>query len=258
MHGDYLVSFAPQHEVQARLGPAVTIPETITAITQRFIQGGDEGLDIAAFDARNIVSDLVRLSWEAELTRRGLLPYRLASGLNAWFFKNDHLEKNRAYFKALGGRRTYRQLVGRKSKRTRNGTKVPDGYWHYALSASPQLVPVPRLALRHHVLFTDDGQTPWANADRMFRVRRRVCKEWWNAAWRDRLFAFCRALARGKTVIRLPVGGSTALRLAAVPMSFVSPWSYFENSAPTLNENAEIELVEEAAADDDDDENAFA
>lgn len=252
-HADGLIAFAPPHEVQHELGPVITVSESHQVEINAFIADGDQGLGITAFDARNIVSDLIRQAWEAELTRRGLLPYRLASGLNAWFFRIDHLEKNRTYFKALGGRRTYRQLVGNKSKRTRDGAKVPDGHWHYAVSASPQLVPLPRLVLRHHVLFTNDGYTPWLNTDRMFKARRRVCKQWWNAAWRDRLFAFCSALGTGQTHIRLPVGAQDALRMATVPMSFISPWTYFEDDRHGLDESADIELVEDPVGDDNDD-----
>lgn len=166
--------------MQDQLGPVVSFSETIEADTAQFIDDGEANLGIAVFDARNIVSDLIRQAWEAELIRRGLHSYRLASGLNAWFFKDGHLEKNRAYFTALGGRKTYRQLVGRKSKRDGEGRLVPDGNWHYALSASPQLVPYPRLVLRHHVLFTDDGETPWTSDKRMHKARRGVCRNWWN------------------------------------------------------------------------------
>lgn len=165
VHGPYLATFAPLHEVQERLGPEAHFVETVPVETMVFIEQGSEELQIASFDAANIVSDLVRKAWDATLDGRGLGAFLLASGLSARFFSNGQLEKNRAYFNAHG-RRSYRQLVGNKSKRTPDGEKVPDGFRHYALSASPQLVPFPRLVLRHHVIFTDDGVKPWEKADR--------------------------------------------------------------------------------------------
>ena len=259
LHSERLVTFAAQHEAQEQLGPALSISDTAAVDTSSFAASGDPDMGIAAFDAANIVSDLIRQSFEGELIRRGLRSYALASGLNAWFFKDGHLEKNRAYFTAAGKRKAYRQLVGRKSKRDADGRLVPDGNWHYALSASPQLTPFPRLVLRHHVLFTDDGETPWTSDKRMHKARRGVCRNWWNREWRDRLFAYCGELSKGEKEITLPVSASTAIGLASVPVSFISPWTYFEDGETGLNERGEIELVEEdldSEEEDDDDETA--
>lgn len=257
LHGDGLLTFAPWDEVQEQLGTAVFLSGTTALDTAGFVEDGDSDLEIATFDANNIVSDLIRQAWEQELTRRGLRFYTLASGLNAWFFGNGHLDKNRAYFTAFGGRKAYRQLVGRKSKRDTGGRLVPDGHWHYALSASPQLAPVPRLVLRHHVLFTDDGQTPWTSDKRMHRARRGVCRNWWNREWRDRLFAFCGELGKGSKEIPLPVSAGGSIRMTMIPISFISPWTYFEDGATGLNERAEVELVEDVDDEEEDDDDAL-
>lgn len=254
VHDNCLVTFAPWHEAQEHFGPHISLSETTEVDTVRFINDGDADLQIAAFDSRNIVSDLIRQAWEAELIRRGICSYELASGLRAWFFKHGHLEKNRAYFTAFGGRKAYRQLVGHKSKRNPEGRLVPDGNWHYALSASPQLVPFPRLVLRHHVLFTDDGETLWASDKRMHKARRGVCRNWWNREWRDRLFAYCSELAKGAKEISLPAGDGESIRMATIPMSFISPWTYFEDGETGLNERTEIERVEDTDEEGEDDD----
>ena len=144
-------------------------------------------------------------------------------------------------------------MVGNKSKKTPEGEKVPDGFWHYALSASPQIAPFPRLVLRHHVIFTDDGEKPWDKPDRMHKARRSVCKQWWNREWRDRLFAFTSEIAKGQKEIRLPVAGGIELLVKSKPMNFISPWTYYEDGDDGLDESKEIELVEEEQEDDDDD-----
>lgn len=242
---DFLVTFAARHEAQEQLGPRMPLVETIDLNLNEFIEKGYDVLAIKTPDAQNFVSDLIRQAWEKELTRRGLLHHELASGTKAWFFKLDNLPKNRAYLHSVSNRQRYRQLVGKKTKRRLDGTRVPDGYWHYGVSISPQIFPYPRLVLRHHVVFTDDGAAPWQNADRMHRARRRVCKNWWNADWRDRVLAFARWLAPDNRSATFPVGDHVAITMAAIPTEFVSPWTYFEGPKDALDESNDIELVEE-------------
>ena len=254
VHGSYLATFAPSHEVEMELGPGWDHARVVAVDTEIFIHDGDKDLGIRGRDAASLVSDLVRQAWEMEMRRQGLCSYKLASGLLAWFFRNGDLEENRAYFKSPGGRHTYRQLVGLKSKKTAEGTRRPDGFWHYALSASPQPLPFPRIVLRHHILFTDDGQEPWASAGRMHKARRSVCKRWWNREWRDRLLAASTQLGRGAVELEIPVGDGETMRLAMVPMSFVSPWTYYEDGETGLNETTDIELVEERDEEDEEDD----
>lgn len=254
VHGEFIATFAALHEAQEHLGPSVPIIETISTPLIEFVESGHDLLAIKPPDAQNFVSDLIRQAWENEMTRRGLLHYELASGSNAWFFKLDHLAKNRAYLASVGNRQPYRQLVGKKSKRHLDGMRVPDGYWHYGVSVSPQLFPYPRLILRHHVVFTDDGASPWKNSDRMHRARRRVCKNWWNAEWRDRLIAFTRWLAPDNGSAVFPVGGSATIEMAVLPTKFLSPWTYFEGPKCALDETMDIELVEEEEEGDDEPE----
>lgn len=249
--GQRLLSFAPAHEVVMALGDGWDEDEIEILDTRAFVSYGATSLDIAAFDASNMVNDLVRKAWEMEMTRRELCEYPLASGLVARFFGDGHLDKNKAFFTPARGRRTWRQLVGRKSRNTAEG-KVPDGFWHYGVSASPQLAPFPRIVLRHHVLFSDDGHTPWAKADRMHKARRSVCKQWWNAAWRDRLLAFCSQLGDEDDKLIIETGGDP-LVVSMKPERFVSPVTYFEDGAHGLDETSEIELVEDAASEDEED-----
>ena len=256
MHGDYLATFATAPDVNDALGPLFSVAETLATATESFIDHGNEPLAIAAFDAGNIVTDLVQKAWNATLQARAFCKHELGSGQIAWFFPSGHLEKNRGYFVTKGGKRAYRQLVGNKSKKTPDGSRRPDGFWHYAVSGSPQIHGFARLALHHHVIFTDDGRTPWSSAERMQKARRSVCKQWWNGEWRDRLFAICAALGDENGEFLLDVGSDQAVRIAMSPMSFTSPWSYFEDNESGLDENAEVELVEDQDDEAGDDENA--
>lgn len=253
VHGSFLATFAPLQDVEEQLGAGWDIGRQIIVEPQAFIRDGDVRLQIEARDAINIVNDLVRQAWENEMRRQDLSSYELASGLLAWFFRDGQLEKNKAFFNTSGGARAYRQLVGRKSKKQADGTRIRDGFWHYAVSASIQLLPFSRIALRHHVVFTDDGAAPWKKAERMHKARRSVCKNWWNAQWRDRLLAMCAQLSREAHELALPVGDQQIIGVGMIPMSFISPWSYFEEKGGSVDEAEEIELIEEA--DDEDEEN---
>jgi hypothetical protein len=256
IHGANIIAFAAPHEVIECIGGDIKIAATFEIETKEFTDSGCEDWNIAPFDASNILNDIVRQAWERAMIRQEMKSYALASGLNAWFFKKGKLEKDKAFFTAMGKRRTYRQLVGNKTKRNIEGQKLLDGYWHYAISASPQLTPFPRLVLRHHVVFTDDGETPWNNANRMHKARRGVCKNWWNREWRDRLFAFSSAIGSGQKELTLPVGEDESIKLSTVPISFTSPWGYYEDGAVGLNEEADVELVEDDVEDEDESKEA--
>jgi hypothetical protein len=254
VHGQSIVTFAGARDVQTRLSEILTLKETKAVTVASFVEEGDEEGGVVRFDAHNIVSDLIRQAWDSELTRKDMRFHVLASGLRAWFFRNDQIPGNKAYFVPPGGgKRTYRQLVGRKSKRSVEGLKVADGNWHFAISGSPQLVPFPRIVLRYHVIFTDDGETPWDNTNRMHKARRGVCKNWWNKEWRDRLFAMCAALTTDDHHLLLPVGSDVAMKLATTSEVFTSPWTYFEDGQTGIDETVDVELVEDEGNDDDED-----
>lgn len=244
--GKHLVTFANGLTVQEALGPIATFDSGKQVATAQFIDEGDEELGILPFDAANIATDLVQKAWNRALAQRGMCSHELANGYHAWFFKNGDLEKNRAHYLPEGAKtHSFRQLVGNKSKRLPEGGRKPDGFWHYAISASPQLHGVTKLAIHHHVIFTDDGKEPWSSTARMHKARRSVCKQWWNAEWRDRLLAIAAMLGGAEKVLRLPVGEETAIEVSMAPMNFISPWSYFEDNETGLDEANPIELVEE-------------
>ncbi len=241
----HLLTFASTERIVEELGDYFGDKSAVSIATTDFIREGSVELGILRFDAQNMVSDLIRQAWEAEMHNRKLLPADLASGPPAWYFKNQQLPKNKAFFTRRNDKTTYRQLVGAKTKKTAEGTKVPDGFWHYAVSALPKLYPSPHLVLKHHVIFTDDGETPWEKPDRMHRARRGVCRNWWNAEWRDRLLAFCsQMVSADHPELSLLTGGEQML-LSLTPVHFSSPWTYFEDKHASLDEAVDIELVEE-------------
>jgi hypothetical protein len=78
-----------------------------------------------------------------------------------------------------------------------------------------------------------------------------VCKNWWNREWLDRLFAFCAELADTRGGLDMPVSDTQRIRVSMTPLSFVSPWTYYEDKDDGLDEGKEIELVEDETPEDD-------
>jgi hypothetical protein len=249
IHGEFLITFAPLAAVEEVLGSHFSATKVCDSAA--FIESGFSDLGIQTFDALNVASDLVRQAWDLALGARDFSFHTMANGQKAWFFKKDKLPKNRGYYEPALGKRAFRQLVGHKTRKKMDGSRVPDGFWHYAVSTAPNLHSFSRLVLKHHVIFTDDGETPWSAAERMHKARRSVCKNWWNAEWRDRLRAFAAELGGNAKDFALPVGGGEQVLVSMSPFQFTSPWTYFEDGRDGLDESAEIELVEEEESGDD-------
>lgn len=225
--GNYLVTFADQRDVEHTFRDLLSFKNAFRVNTSDFVENGYSAANVKMTEARNLVTDLVRQAWEYKMTSLELSFYKLANGLKAWYFAEGKLDKNRAYFR-LNGRKKFRQMVGFSTRKSSTTQTSYNEYWHYGLSVSPQLFPAPRLLFRHHVLFTDDGINPWSSDSRMHRARRRVCKNWWNPAWRDRLLAYCSEISGSRETILLPVGSTTNIRVRKFPLKFISPHSYIE------------------------------
>lgn len=246
IHSDRLLTFAPAHEIHELLAPTVNVRASTELITTEFIGNGYAPLSIASNDASNIITDLLNKAWERTLRDREMCSFEMANHQLAWFYKNGQLKKNRANFSSPStGKNTYRQLVGTKSKKMLDGGKLPDGFWHYAISGSTQLHPFPRMIIRHHVIFTDDGVKPWESAERMHKARRSVCKQWWNAAWRDRLFAIAALLGDEKETLVLAVANQVSFDVSMRAIVFESPRRFFEDNEQGIEESIEVELIED-------------
>ena len=70
--GQTIVTFAGAADVQEALGDVLKLKNSDSVILSEFIENGDEESEIAFFDARNIVSDLIRQAWDSELTRKDM------------------------------------------------------------------------------------------------------------------------------------------------------------------------------------------
>jgi len=164
------------------------------------------------------------------------------------FFKKGDCNNVDIHFVGLDGKRTYRSVVGYKT--SLSGSKQ---YWHFGIDAQPIHDPIFGYRISSHVLFSDDGQTIWADHRRMHKARRRQCKNWHNPHWRDRLLAVIAWLSKEQAALRVPVAEQGWIEVAPISADFASPVSFVD--PPPLRERVvELEEDEEEDSDEERDE----
>ena len=207
-------------------------------LSEFLVAKSEIGPNVSWLDARNIVTALLHKAWDQFARSRGLSLCEFAHGV-AWFVPLNLIEGNIATFQDENGEIRRRRLVGRSAKR--------GVYWHYAVSAKVSLTSPQHLALRNHIVFTHDGQTPLESSVRSHRLRRSFCKNWWNDRWRDLLRAFACFLANGREEFYLSLGGDAVASIAACPLALVAPYS-INNDLP-LSHNDDEHLESETGVD---------
>lgn len=213
--GDQIFSFESDPSRIHRLleGCTMTPVETVLARPRE-----DPGR--AHFDA---FVALVRASWEVALTRRGLALYEMANKRKCFFFPKD-LAPDRVAFST-------QDVASRRSL-----TGVSRGaFWHYGVTAYIRAYQGLHLALSSHVVFSDDGATPWQSHELLHKARRRIGRHWWNDKWRDLLLAATSWLANGSDVIGFDVSSAERLEVSAIPLTLEAPFRY-EHGTPSSDE----------------------
>jgi len=168
-------------------------------------------------DARRMLVSLLRQSWNNAMEARGLLPFQMADNSVAWFFPKDLIEKDTAYFVDHLGKRRRKAMVGRSEKR--------GVYWHLGFIAKPVVNDKPHFVMKAAIIFTLDGKTPLDSVEKMHRLRRGFCRNWWNDQWRNLMLAYVAWIAENVSVITLPMGDFASATVDASPMQFTSPIS---------------------------------
>ena len=240
------VSFADATTLQTEISPSnIPIKHAYRIPLAQFLKGQAANVPQASRQsAQNIVTCLFRKAWERFARSQGLLLCEFVLG-SAYFVPLDLIEKNIAIFQDKKGKKRQRRLVGRSNTR--------GVYWHFAVSGKVSISDPRHLALRPHVVFTQDGKTPIDDKFRAARLRRSFCKNWWNDRWRDMLCAFAVVLSNGKEQFSLALGGEALATIAASPMGFDAPMSIPE-AGPVLTDG-EDRVEDETEADDLDDLN---
>jgi len=167
---------------------------------------------------RRIIVELLHKALAATLATRGLKMYNIHHD-QTWYVPTDWKPNNKISFSDVFGNKTWRKLVG----------KARQYQWHFGISCRCRLDNPMRVVFRPRVIFTTDGTNLATGHVIMNRLRKRHCKNWWNADWRDRLQALSVALAEDDEHINVPLGGATVARISTRPMVYRFDTSKLEN-----------------------------
>lgn len=247
----YLVSFAPAADFDGRLGTGISITTSLTRRLNDASAPTEARLWNSYRDERRVLTNLLRQVWERLLANRTLPTQAFANGALAFFFAKGMLADDRAWYTGYDGKRSWRNVIGYKTLKGRNGD-TSLRYWHFSLEARATSSPVIGYTMRSHVLFSDDGVNIWESKERLHKARRSQCKDWWNDKWRDLIAASVGFLAEGTDVVKLPVGAETYIELSVQPLTLSSPISFDETSleAPIVDEYDEEDDVSSSEHDE--------
>ncbi|SFN25038.1 TIR domain-containing protein [Nitrosospira briensis] len=212
--GDHIIGFAPGAALVEMFKESVPLRVVTAVDTESFVNEGTmwNHQRITVGDARNRAAYLIRQAWDLAMERTGLRPYELSNHRLIWYVPTGLIPKDKVEFIEASGKRRKKKLCGESEKLNVN--------WHYAVSMRPVFNSPRRIELGAHIVFTDMDGCLVQSVERMHRLRRRFCKNWWNDRWRGFLRAFLALVAQGGDAILLPVGGDRSIRVGAFPLTF--------------------------------------
>jgi TIR domain-containing protein len=214
MFNRHIISFAAMSEIQSRLSSSFTLAVRAHVGLDPFLEGSVADPSSPTKDAaRKMTTFLFRQHVESHLRQRGLKEFKMSTG-SAFYFPSGLVPNDKVPYLAASGRRTNKNVVGRSE---RNNV-----HWHLAMKVNIVLGPPPIVRLKPYICFSEDGTTALDDAKRTSAIRRRFCKNWWNAHWRQLVEAFCTFLADGKEKIVIGLGGPDALTLGARPLELLT------------------------------------
>ena len=201
----------------------LALPEQI--IERRYLVTLDEMLagtpsampSVKRADARRMVVNLLRQSWNNAMAAKGLSAFEMADNSIAWFFPKDLIEKDTAHFVDHTGKRRRKAMVGRSEKR--------GVYWHLGFIAKPVITDTPHFVMKAAIIFSHDGKTPLDSVEKMHKLRRGFCRNWWNGQWRDLMLAYVAWIGDDEGRLKLPMGDFSEGVVDARPLLFDSPVS---------------------------------
>ncbi len=176
------------------------------------------------YEVITAVKQLIRQAWAKMARDRSLPLYDLSRGRQTLWFPKSATDGNTVEFDGVDGKKGRRDLCGYKTISRAGGGK-DRRYWHFGLEAVPLLYPSPVLALKSHVVFTQDGKTAVNEPKYQHRARRNQCAMWWNDKWRDLTLASVTELA-AEGVVSLPVAPSASLVMEWRPVKYRADVSY--------------------------------
>ncbi|MCB1228135.1 MAG: toll/interleukin-1 receptor domain-containing protein [Verrucomicrobiales bacterium] len=231
--------------------------ETVDFDLWEFQHQGHKGLRLDKTEARNIVTSLVKQAWQARCESAGLLAYDMSGDQRCYWYPLGFARdaKDKVHFTPVvplpSGRPSHRQLVARPLKR--DGT-LQKRLWHFAIQAKMLRWPRLCMAIRSHVMITENGIP--LPPEQMHKARRSQCKLWFNNKWLDCMMA-AMAFLRDPDYfghIVVPCGDDEAFTVSTRPLTFDSPVSFGRGDFRELADDDAQEEGDEVTEDEDEDE----
>ena len=229
-----VISFANAKDFNTLDAPSALKKHSEIEITT-FLQNGSRSVSQLSYqDRSNVLTDLLRQSWERYVHRQGMLGFALANNKLCWYLPKTKPKIDRTKFIDALGNSGSRALLGKSEKL--------QAFWHLAIEAVPSVGKKNRFTLLPHVIFTSDGVTPIGDPAQMHRLRRRFCKSWWQNRWRDLTSAYLAEIAKNEHSIMMPVAPNRNVEVNAFPLTYIVPVKTFEK----ISNSIAIDDIEDA------------
>lgn len=229
-----VISFADAKAFNTLDAPS-TLKNHIEIEFAAFLQDGHRSLPQLSYqDRSNILTDLLRQSWERYAQQQGMQGFELANNKLCWYLAKAQPKIERTKFIDALGNSGSRALLGKSEKLK--------AFWHFAIEAIPSVGKTNRFTLLPHVIFTSDGETPIGDPAQMHRLRRRFCKSWWQDRWRDLASAYLAELAKNEDLLLMPVAPNRNVTVKKFPITYVVPVKTFEK----ISNSIAIDDIEDA------------
>lgn len=160
---------------------------------------------------------LLNKVFRSHLIRNHLKKYEQSSRKEIFYFPFSDENKRMVSLKNLG-----------KSRRNIMGSTT-DFTWHFAISHSASLSPVPCLRIFYHLVFTDNyGKI--LSSDDQHELRRSLPSGWFNRKWLETLLAMMLKIGRfdNQNLIKIPIDKNNTLSVGILPIDLLSPIGYIE------------------------------
>lgn len=218
----YLIGFFPA-DVARRF---VEITTTTEVPVDEF-RHDDSLLLVDGGELRNPKSkliDLLNRSFAHRLRLAGLTHHK---DRDTFYFRRNG-DHNEAISLKHYGKRS-RQVTGTKTISVDRKKMIVN--WHYSLTASASLHPVPIFRLHYSLVFTDRNYRRFDDALSQ-ALRRKVPSDWYNRRWLETMLAAVLKIATPEMdTIEVEVGGKENLVISTMPVSAESPMGYNEPSS---------------------------
>lgn len=256
-HGIGLLSFASRDDFKDVVIERKRVADTHSYNIEQLLTDKFAKTFLDYKKTREIIVNLLGQALHKKAEQRQLVTHEMANKTECFYFTKGQVEKDKLkYVDTDGNPKSPRAIIGYKTIRSSDGNSRKR-IWHFGISAKVIVYPVFILAIKPHVLFSDDGEQIWQDDNRLHKARMNQCKDWWNDDWRDRILATVQWLADEDGKLSIPVSSEFAINFSQLPLIFDSPVSYLDPKSGQVNtpiaesDEEQGEAVESTSTDDD-------